>query len=80
MIREDNVVSVQKMVAEILQVPAEQISCDVPVRSLRGWDHIVHMTLVLMIQDMIGHNLTVEELGRSLTVRDFATLLDNRGR
>lgn len=72
----DNVCSVQKIVAGILDRPADQINCDIPIRHIPGWDNILHMTLIFRLQDEIGQRLTHEQVVECSSVRDFAELLD----
>ncbi len=64
------------MVAGILDRPMEQINCDIPIRQINGWDHILHMTLIFRLQDEIGQRLTHEQVVDCSSIRDFAQLLD----
>lgn len=75
---DDSVFSVQKIVAGILDRPADQINCDIPIRQMHGWDNILHMTLIFRLQDEIGQQLTPEQVVDRSSVRDFAELLDLR--
>lgn len=72
----NSLASVQKMVADILGIPAENVHYDIPIRKIHGWDHILHMTLIFRIQDVISDHLTIEQVVGSVTVRDFADLLE----
>ncbi len=76
---DDNLVSVQHMVARILELPADQVNCDVPIYHLKGWDNILHLTLVFAIEDETGHVLTPEDLKSCTSLRDIADLLDQAG-
>lgn len=77
---DESVFSVQKIVAGILDRPAEQINCDIPIRHINGWDNILHMTLIFRLQDEIGQRLTHEQVVDCSSVRDFAELLDRHTR
>lgn len=74
---DDTVFSVQKIVAGILDRPADQINCDIPIRHIRGWDNILHMTLIFRLQDEMGQRLTHDQVVDCASVRDFAELLDH---
>lgn len=68
--------AVQGIVARILQLPADEIDCDAPINSLKGWDSILRLTLVFAIEDEVGYQLTQQDLLNCHSVRDFARLLD----
>lgn len=75
---DDSVISVQQIVAGILDRPTDQINCDIPIRHIHGWDNILHMTLIFRLQDEIGQRLTHEQVVDCSSIRDFAELLDLR--
>ncbi len=78
MAEEDYLDSIQRIVARIFELPADEVSYDMPINRLKGWDSILQLTLVIEIEDEIGYPLTPDELTRCLSVRDFARVLDQR--
>ncbi len=73
---DSSIVEVRNMVAQILDVPPEQIDCSYELKNLPTWDSITQITLILKIEKHTGQSLTLQQICACTSVVDFARLLD----
>lgn len=63
------------MVAKALALPLESVPEDASMNTLKAWDSLGHLRIVLEIEGAIGTELTVEQVISIESVRDVADLL-----
>ena len=53
---------VQKLVAELFRLPAEQVTPETSPDSIPEWDSLQHLNLVLLLEQEFGIQFTPEEI------------------
>ena len=61
--------------AQILGVPRESVSTDTAYESIPEWDSVMHLRLVMEIQDRFGVDIPIERVPDLKTLGDFFSLL-----
>ena len=61
--------------AQILGVPRESISTATAYESIPEWDSVMHLRLVMEIQDRFGVDIPIERVPDLKTLGDFFSLL-----
>ena len=62
-------------VAQILGVPRESVSTATTYESIPEWDSVMHLRLVMEIQDRFGVDIPIERVPDLKTLGDFFSLL-----
>jgi acyl carrier protein len=75
---EDSLSAACRIVAAVLNRPAESVAPGDRVGSLPGWDSIAHLNIVLAVEAELGRQLTPEEITAIGTVADLAGLIAAR--
>ena len=73
--RDDRLVAVRGIIANVLGCQVQDVSADARVGSLPQWDSIAHMSIILAVEEHLARQLTSEEIGSLETVASFAALL-----
>ena len=61
--------------AQILGVPRESVSVDTAHGAIPEWDSVMHLRLVMEIQDRFGIDIPIERVPDLRTLGDFFSLL-----
>ena len=61
--------------AQVLGVPRESVSADTAYESIQEWDSVMHLRLVMEIQDHYGVDIPIERVPDLRTLGDFFSLL-----
>jgi acyl carrier protein len=67
------------IVATIIGVPRDSVTEDSSPDSLRGWDSLRHMKLILAVEEMFDVQLTDEEIVSITDVRSIVALVGQKG-
>jgi acyl carrier protein len=67
---------VRIIAADLLGVPAEQITPASSPETLESWDSIQHLNLVLALEETFGVQLSPEEIEQMKNVGEIAKLLE----
>jgi acyl carrier protein len=70
--------AIERLVADVLQIPATTITNDLAMKDLDVWDSLKHMELVLSIEQNFGLQLTFDEIIRMQTVGEIKRVLRER--
>ncbi|MCY6382504.1 acyl carrier protein [Hoeflea prorocentri] len=73
---DDSVSAVRQMVADILLMPVERVDCHCELAQLPDWDSIVHLTLLMVIEERTGTELDIRKLKSTSSVAEVARMLD----
>jgi acyl carrier protein len=66
---------VRRLVADVFQLPVEEIRADSSPDSIEAWDSLHHLDLVLALEQEFGTQFTPEEIEQLLSVELIAALL-----
>ena len=66
---------VRSIIANVLQVPIEQITEETSSESSDKWDSIAHINICLSIQQEFGFDMSLDELESTKSVQAFMSLL-----
>ena len=61
--------------AQVLGVPREKVSADTAYETIPEWDSVMHLRLVMEIQDRFGVDIPLERVPDLKTLGDFFSLL-----
>ena len=70
---------VSNVLAEVLNMPAAQISADLAMKDVDTWDSLKHMELIVSLEETFGIQLTFDEIVAMQSVRDIRRVLRERG-
>lgn len=59
-----------KLLAELLQRPANAITLDTALADIEGWDSLTMVRLMMRLEQYIGRQLTEDEMAELVSVRD----------
>jgi acyl carrier protein len=68
----------QQIVADIFQVPVEQVGPQSSPDNIETWDSLQHLNLVLALEQEFGVEFTPEEIEQLLSVELVACLLEEK--
>ncbi len=66
---------VQRILADILEIPADQITPESSPESLYQWDSIRHMNMILALEGELGVEFSAEEIEQTNDVPKILMLL-----
>lgn len=69
---------VQRILADILQIPAEQITPESSPDIIENWDSMNHLSLVLALEQEFGVHFVPEEIGQLSSVEVIVKLLEEK--
>ena len=69
---------VQRILADIFQVPVEQITLMWSPETIENWDSITHLNVVLAIEQEFGVQILPEEFEQLLSVEQIMVLVDKK--
>ena len=68
----------RSLLAEVLRLPDEQVNDDLAMKDVDAWDSLVHMQLVLSLEQNFDIQLTFDEIVAMQSVREIKRVLTNR--
>jgi acyl carrier protein len=69
---------VQRIVADILAVPKENITPESSPSVIEAWDSLNHLNLILALEQEFAVRFTPEEISEIESVQGFLDLLDRK--
>ena len=69
---------VQRLFADILEIPVASITPTSTPDTLSGWDSVRHMNLILGIENELGLEFTESEIESATDVPSILKLLDTK--
>jgi len=66
---------VRRLVADVFQLPVDEIRADSSPDSIEAWDSLHHLDLVLALEQEFGIQFTPEEIEQLLSVELIVALL-----
>ena len=70
---------VETLLAEVLQMPAAEITDDLAMKDVEAWDSLKHMELVVSLEETFSIELTFDEIVAMQSVREIKRVLRARG-
>jgi acyl carrier protein len=64
---------VRAIVAEVLDVPEEQLTADSAPGEVEGWDSLASLEILTQVEQELGVVLTLEELAEVVTLEQWET-------
>jgi len=59
---------VVQLIADVLNIPADQVTPDRSPQNVEGWDSVQHLNLVLALEQSLGIQLAPEEIEQMQSV------------
>lgn len=69
---------VEGVIAEVLQVPAAEITDGLAMKDVEAWDSLKHMELVVALETAFGVQLTFDEIVAMQSVGEIKRVLAGR--
>ena len=70
--------ALKEIFSRVLEVPADLITADAGPRTIRGWDSLRHVELIIAVEEQYGLSFSPTEIFALNTVQQFCELLANR--
>jgi acyl carrier protein len=70
---------VEKLLADALGMPVEQVNDDLAMREVEAWDSLKHMELIVALEESFQIQLTFDEIVAMQSVGQIKTVLKQRG-
>ena len=67
------------LLAEVLRMPASQITDDLEMKDVYNWDSLKHMELIVSLEQSFGVELSFEEIVAMRGVGEIKRVLRERG-
>ena len=71
---------VLKIVSQVMEVPLEQLNEETSPDTIKNWDSLKHMNLVLALEEEFDVNFSDEEIVEMLSVEIIVETLKEKGR
>lgn len=75
---ESSIFIVRNMLAEIFQLPLEEIKTDLAFGDLPQWDSMGHMDVMIGLEDRFGVEINAETIGKLISLPEICTYLEER--
>lgn len=72
-------ISLETVLADILQIPKETVNDELAMKDLDTWDSLKHMELIVSLEQQLGIQLTFDEIVAMKSVGDIKRVLSKRG-
>lgn len=69
---------VESLLAEVLQLPAAQITDDLAMADVEAWDSLKHMEMIVALETAFDLQLTFDEIVAMRSVREIKRVLGER--
>lgn len=70
---------VEGLLADVLQVPAAEITDDLSMKDVEAWDSLKHMELVVSLEQTFGLQLTFDEIVAMQSVGEIKRVMRGKG-
>ncbi len=70
---------VQNILAQVFQVPLQEIPPDVAFGDLPQWDSMGHMDVMLSLEEQFGVEINTETIGELVSLPAICAYLEERG-
>jgi acyl carrier protein len=70
---------IQKILAEVLQIPVETITDDLTMNDVESWDSLKHMELIVSLEQFFGKEFAFDEIVAMRSVREIHDVLRKKG-
>ena len=70
---------VEGLLAEVLQVPAAEITDDLSMKDVEAWDSLKHMELIVSLEQTFGLQLTFDEIVAMQSVGEIKRVMRGKG-
>ena len=64
-----------KLIAELLQRPANEITLDTALADIEGWDSLAMVRFMIRLEHHMGRQLTEDEMAELASVRDVHLIM-----
>lgn len=71
--------TLEQILAEVLQIPASEISDELAMKDLDVWDSLKHMELISSLEQQLNLQLSFDEIVAMRSVGDIKRTLSARG-
>jgi acyl carrier protein len=71
--------NLEQLLAELLQIPATQITAELAMKDLDVWDSLKHMELIAALEQQFDLQLSFDEIVAMRSVGDIKRVLTNKG-
>ena len=71
--------TLEKLLAEVLQIKVEEVTDELAMTDLDGWDSLKHMELIASIEEQLNIQLSFDEIVAMRSVGDIKRTLGARG-
>jgi acyl carrier protein len=71
--------TLEQMLAEVLQIPAGEITDELAMKDLDVWDSLKHMELIASLEQQLEIQLSFDEIVAMRSVGDIRRTLSARG-
>jgi acyl carrier protein len=76
-IKNDNLIKLQRIFAEVLVDPGVTITEETSKASLPEWDSVASLQIALAVESEFGKKLTMDQIAQVQAVRDVLALLES---
>lgn len=66
---------VEKLLADVFQMPTAKVTDDLTMQDVEVWDSLKHMELVVSLEETLGIELTFDEIVAMQSVREIKRIL-----
>jgi acyl carrier protein len=70
--------NVRNMLAEIFQLPLEEIKSDLAFGDLPQWDSMGHMDIMIGLEDRFGVEINAETISKLTSLSEICSYLEER--
>lgn len=77
MTQEQILVTVKKIIAEVLETPVAKITDDSSQKTIQNWDSLAHLKLVMELENKFKIAFNTEEVFTMESVRDICQMIKN---
>jgi acyl carrier protein len=77
-VNDDVLRRVQRIIADILSMPVEQVTLETSSEIVESWDSVLHLNLVLALEQQFGLEFLPEEIERLVSVKHIVMLVSDK--
>lgn len=71
--------NLEQLLADVLQIPAAEITDELAMKDLDVWDSLKHMELIASLEEQLNLQLSFDEIVAMRSVGDIKRTLNARG-
>jgi acyl carrier protein len=72
-------VNLEKLLADILQIPVTEVTDQLAMQDLDVWDSLKHMELIASLEEQLNVQLSFDEIVAMRSVGDIKRVLNGKG-